>query len=111
MVHDNFIAVPLEKRLNEDIITLKDALYTYVQWPKRDTALDPTMSRSPHDDHVSPTEHLMTPPQPSLQKASVSSLIETTLKKQEKRVKSSPRPPRRISREALKTNRRRLTRL
>ena len=40
MVHDNLMAVPLEKRPNEEIITLGDALHTYVQWSKRDIALD-----------------------------------------------------------------------
>ena len=61
MVHDTCMAVPLEKPPNEDIITLGDAVHTFVQWPKRDIALDPAVPRSPHD-HASPSAPSMTPP-------------------------------------------------
>lgn len=57
--------------MNEDIITLGDAVHTFVQWPRRYIALDPAVPRSPHD-HASSIEPSMTPPPPRLQKTAVS---------------------------------------
>ena len=44
MVHDNFMAIPLEIRPNEDIRTLGDACHTFIQWPKKDIALNLAVS-------------------------------------------------------------------
>lgn len=79
----------LENPPNEDIITLGDAVHTFVQWPKRNITLDPVVPRSPHV-HASPTEPSMTPPQPPLQKAIIPAPVETTPKKKEKYATSSP---------------------
>ena len=106
IIHDNFITVPLEKAPNEDIITLGDVVHTFVQWPKRDIALDPIVPRLEHD-HASPTDPSMTPPQPSLQKASVSALVETAAKKQESVMSRLP-VGKQIAHEALRPNRRRI---
>ena len=46
MVHDIFRAVPLEKPPNDEIMTLGDAFHTFIQWPKRDIALDPSVPTS-----------------------------------------------------------------
>uniref|UniRef100_A0A0A9AMN1 DUF8039 domain-containing protein n=1 Tax=Arundo donax TaxID=35708 RepID=A0A0A9AMN1_ARUDO len=48
MVHDPFIAVPLEKPPNNKIMTLGDAVHdhTFVQRPKRDIVLDPAVPAS-----------------------------------------------------------------
>ena len=54
MVHDSFMALPLEICPNKDIRTLGDARHTFIQWPKKDIALDPAVPRSQHD-HCSPT--------------------------------------------------------
>lgn len=48
MINDIFKTVPLEKPPNEEIKTLGDAVHTFVQWPKRDIALDLSVPRSPH---------------------------------------------------------------
>jgi hypothetical protein len=40
MVSSPFMAVPLEKLPNNEIVTLGDAVHTFVQWPKRDIALE-----------------------------------------------------------------------
>ena len=65
MVHDNLRAVPLEIRPNEEIRTLGDAVYTFIQWPKKDIALDPTVPPQPSIQKASPIGSSMTPPQPS----------------------------------------------
>ena len=84
MVHDSFMAIPLEICPNEDIRTLGDARYTFIQWPKKDIALDPAVPRS-RDDHSSPTGPSMTPPHPLPQKVTSSVPVEKTPKEQEKR--------------------------
>ena len=104
MVHENLRAVPLEICPNEEIRTLGDALYTFIQWPKKDIALDPAVPPQPsiqkasptgpsvtppqpsRHDHAFPTGPSMTPPQRSLQKAASSVPVEKTPKEQEKRV-------------------------
>lgn len=83
MVHDNFMAVPLKIRPNEDIRTLGDVVHTFIQWPKKDITLDPVVPRSGHD-HFSPTGSSMTPPHVSPQKATSSIPVEKTPKEQEK---------------------------
>ena len=83
IVHDNFMAIPLEIRPNEDIRTLGDAMHTFIQWRKKEIALDPAVPQ-PRHDHFSPTGPSMTPPQPSLQKTTSSVPVEKTPKEQEK---------------------------
>ena len=46
MVHDIFRAVLLEKPPNDEIMTLENVVHTYVQWPKKDITLDPSMLAS-----------------------------------------------------------------
>ena len=114
-------AVPLEIRPNEDIRTLRDARYTFIQWPKKDIALDPAVppqlsiqkasptgpSMTPpqpsRHDHASPTGPSMTPPHISPQKATLSVPVEKTPKEQEKRAAvSGPESSRRKTLPILK---------
>ena len=81
MVHDGFMAVSLEICLNEDTRTLGDARHNFIQWPKKDIALDPAVPRSQHD-YCSPMGPSMTPPHISPQKATSSVPVEKTPKEQ-----------------------------
>ncbi|MBJ4058625.1 hypothetical protein JGD43_25210 [Salmonella enterica subsp. enterica serovar Goldcoast] len=83
MVHEHFMAVPLEIRPNEEITTLGDAVHSFIQWPKTDIVLDPAVPQS-RQDHSSPTGPSMTPPHISPQKATSLVSVEKTLKEQEK---------------------------
>ena len=84
MVHVNFQAIPLDICPNEEITTLGDAVLSFIQWPKKNIALEPAVPRSGHD-HSSPTGPSMTPPHVSPQKATSSIPVEKTPKEQQKR--------------------------
>ena len=65
MVHQNLRAIQLEICPSEEIRTLGDALYSVIQWPKKDITLDPAVPPQPSIQKASPTGPSVTPPQPS----------------------------------------------
>ena len=104
MVHDNLRAVPLEIRPNDEIRTLGDVVYSFIQWPKKDIALDPAVPPQPSIQNASPTGPSMTPPQPS-RLARYGSSCETTREPIRRHTflvpsASSPREPMRRTSEA-----------